>query len=258
MPDPDGRNPASSARWRPGDNTDCAVVIGGSRGVGAALTRLLAAEGTDVLVVCRRERPRLYQLVRHCVDLPGRVEVHLQDLTAPGAAQTVWDWVDLRQWRPRRLYLCASGGMELGTTPAQAMSLNAHAPVQIVSEAVDRGHRLTAWFLTSHQAHHVRTIEVEPAYRQVAETKKAGEEALLERARVWHPRGVRVGVASADVITDSVTTQLMERQNPGSLEDHLRRAGDKLPTTVEVAEWVLRLPTPGQRDSGAVLMSPYP
>lgn len=253
----DGRNPGLSARWRLYENTDCAVVVGGSRGVGAALTKILAARGTDVLVVCSRNRPRLRQLLRHCANLPGRVEVHMQDLTAVGAAQSVWDWVDLHQWCPHHLYLCASGGMEKDSTPERRVALNVHAPVQITAEAVNRGHRLTAWFLTSHQAHHIRTHAVEPSYRHVAETKKAGEEALLEMFSAWRARGVYVGIASADVIADSVTTQLMERQDPGSLERHRQRAGGHLPTTREVAEWLIKLPTPIALGTEVVLMSYY-
>lgn len=237
---------------------DSVIVVGGSRGVGAVLTRRLVAQGVNVLVVCRRERPRLYHLLRDCSAYPGRVEVLLLDLSQPGGADTIWDWIDLRQWRPGTVYLCASGGMEPGMGAQAIRQLNTHTPEQIIDVGARRGHRITAWLLTSHQAHFVQSVAVEPEYQAVALTKNAGEQAIVDRSPHWHRLGVRVGIASSDVISDSVTTMLMERNRPGSLQERRDLAGMELPTTEQVAEWLLGLQAPGTPRPSVVLMSPYP
>jgi uncharacterized protein len=64
------------------------IVTGASSGIGAALTRQLAAAGGRVAAVARR-RDRLEALAREMANAPGEVVPIAADLTEPNAAQRV-------------------------------------------------------------------------------------------------------------------------------------------------------------------------
>ncbi|MBI3067513.1 MAG: SDR family NAD(P)-dependent oxidoreductase [Betaproteobacteria bacterium] len=69
-----------------GLNGRCALVTGGSRGIGFGVARLLAAEGCHLHLVSRTavdlERARTSILAAH----PVNITCHALDLSAPGAA----------------------------------------------------------------------------------------------------------------------------------------------------------------------------
>jgi hypothetical protein len=65
-----------------------ALVTGASSGIGRALSRLLAGEGHDLIVVARR-RERLEELAAELAPGGARVEVVVADLTDPGDAAAV-------------------------------------------------------------------------------------------------------------------------------------------------------------------------
>ncbi len=87
------------------------------------------------------------------------------------------------------LVLNASGGMESGMAEDYALLLNRDAQVRVLEAALPllrEGSRVV--FVTSHQAHFIRTTPTMPEYEPVALSKRAGEDALralipsLERA----------------------------------------------------------------------------
>ena len=72
-------------------------------------------------------------------------------------------------------------------------------------------------FVTSHQAHFIRTVETMPEYVPVALSKRAGEDALRERIPELEAAGIEFVVVSGDMIEGTITATLLERANPGAI-----------------------------------------
>jgi hypothetical protein len=70
-----------------------ALITGASFGIGAAFARELAARKTDVVLVARSE-DKLQQIAKELQEqFQVQVEVIVQDLTTPGATQSIYDTV---------------------------------------------------------------------------------------------------------------------------------------------------------------------
>ena len=84
--------------------------------------------------------------------------------------------------------------MESGMADDYAMQLNRDAQVNVLDgrAAAARTTEPRVVFVTSHQAHFIRTIETMPEYLPVALSKRAGEDALRERIPALADDGHRV------------------------------------------------------------------
>ena len=122
--------------------------------------------------------------------------------------------------------LNASGGMESGMGEDYALVLNRDAQLNVLDAAVPlMGDGSRVVFVTSHQAHFIRTTPTMPEYEPVALSKRAGEDALRERIPGLAEQGIDFVVVSGDMIEGTITATLLERANPGAIADRRESAG---------------------------------
>ncbi|MEV4688207.1 SDR family oxidoreductase [Microbacterium sp. LWH3-1.2] len=203
-----------------------ALVTGSSRGIGADTARYLAQAGADVVINYRNKAPRAEKLATELRELGVQVLVVGADLTDPTSVQAMFDEVANTFGSLDILVLNASGGMESGMAEDYALLLNRDAQVNVLETALPilgEGSRVV--FVTSHQAHFIRTTPTMPEYEPVALSKRAGEDALRERIPALAERGVEFVVVSGDMIEGTITATLLERANPGAIAARREDAG---------------------------------
>lgn len=217
-----------------------ALVTGSSRGIGADTVRYLAQAGADVVINFRNKAPRAEKLASELRELGVQVLVVGADLTDPESVQAMFAEVERTFGLLDVLVLNASGGMESGMGEEYALQLNRDAQVRVLEAAVPlmrEGSRVV--FVTSHQAHFIRTTPTMPEYVPVALSKRAGEDALRERIPALAERGIGFVVVSGDMIEGTITATLLERANPGAIASRRESAG-KLYNVAEFAAEVAR------------------
>jgi len=218
-----------------------AIVTGSSRGIGAEVARLLAAEGAAVVVNYRQKAPRANKVVAGIEEAGGRAVAVGADLTAPEGARALVDAATENFGGLDILVLNASGGMESGLGEDYAMRLNRDAQLNMLNAAVEvmpAGSRVV--FVTSHQAHFIETVPTMPEYEPVARSKRAGEDALRAQLPVLEAKGISLVVVSGDMIEGTVTATLLDRARPGAIEARRADAG-KLYSVEEFGAEVARM-----------------
>ena len=217
-----------------------ALVTGSSRGVGADTVRYFAQAGADVVVNFRNKAPRAEKLAAEFRDFGVRALVQGADLTDPESVQEMMAAVKQEFGGLDILVLNASGGMESNMGEDYALRLNRDAQLSVLEAALPllgEGSRVV--FVTSHQAHFIRTTPTMPEYVPVAQSKRAGEDALRELIPDLEARGIGFTVVSGDMIEGTVTATLLNRLNPGAIEARREEAG-KLYNVAEFAAEVAR------------------
>jgi NAD(P)-dependent dehydrogenase (short-subunit alcohol dehydrogenase family) len=203
-----------------------ALVTGSSRGIGADTTRYLAEAGANVVINYRNKAPRAEKLATELRELGVEVLVVGADLTDPDSVQAMFDEVGRAFGSLDILVLNASGGMESGMAEDYALRLNRDAQVRVLETALPLlGDGSRVVFVTSHQAHFIRTTPTMPEYEPVALSKRAGEDALRERIPALSERGIGFVVVSGDMIEGTITATLLERANPGAIAARRDDAG---------------------------------
>src|SRR3954468_1583828 len=203
-----------------------AIVTGSSRGIGAEVAKLLAAEGAAVVVNYRQKAPRANKVVAGIEEAGGRAVAVGADLTSPEGAQALVDAAKEQFGGLDILVLNASGGMETGLGEDYAMRLNRDAQLNMLNaaaEAMPAGSRVV--FVTSHQAHFIETVPTMPEYEPVARSKRAGEDALRAQLPALEAKGISLVVVSGDMIEGTVTATLLDRARPGAIEARRADAG---------------------------------
>ncbi|WP_127818083.1 SDR family oxidoreductase [Microbacterium sp. CPCC 204701] len=203
-----------------------ALVTGSSRGIGADTARYLAEAGAKVVINYRNKAPRAEKLATELRELGVEVLVVGADLTDAASVQAMFDEVGRAFGGLDVLVLNASGGMESGMAEDYALLLNRDAQVSVLETALPllrEGSRVV--FVTSHQAHFIRTTPTMPEYEPVALSKRAGEDALRERIPDLVERGIEFVVVSGDMIEGTITATLLERANPGAIAARREDAG---------------------------------
>lgn len=217
-----------------------ALVTGSSRGIGADTVRYLAEAGADVVVNYRNKAPRAEKLAAELRGMGAQALVIGADLTDPESVQAMFAEVERAFGSLDVLVLNASGGMEAGMAEDYALRLNRDAQVTVLQAALPllrEGSRVV--FVTSHQAHFIRTTPTMPEYEPVALSKRAGEDALREFIPDLDERGIGFVVVSGDMIEGTITATLLERANPGAIASRRESAG-KLYNVSEFAAEVAR------------------
>ncbi len=212
-----------------------ALVTGSSRGIGADTVRYLAEAGADVVINYRNKAPRAEKLATQLRELGRRVLVVGADLTDPVSVGEMFQRVSEEFGRLDVLVLNASGGMETGLGEDYALRLNRDAQLNVLDGALPLlGDGARVVFVTSHQAHFIRTTPTMPEYEPVALSKRAGEDALRERIPALRERGIGFTVVSGDMIEGTITATLLERANPGAIAER-RDSSGKLYNVAEFA-----------------------
>ncbi|MFT4135130.1 SDR family oxidoreductase [Microbacterium sp.] len=203
-----------------------ALVTGSSRGIGADTVRYFAQAGANVVINFRNKAPRAEKLAAELRGLGVQVLVVGADLTDPVSVQEMFRAVEEVFGCLDILVLNASGGMEGGMAEDYALKLNRDAQVNVLETALPLlGDGSRVVFVTSHQAHFIRTTPTMDAYVPVALSKRAGEDALRERIPALEERGIGFVVVSGDMIEGTITATLLERVNPGAIASRRESAG---------------------------------
>ena len=203
-----------------------ALVTGSSRGIGADTAKYLAEAGARVAINYRNKEARALKLVAQIEDAGGSAIAIGADLTDPSSVATLIERVTDEFGGLDILVLNASGGMESGMAEDYAMKLNRDAQVDFVAAVrplLKPGSRIV--FVTSHQAHFIKTVATMPEYRPVALRKRAGEDALRALIPELSDAGIGFVVVSGDMIEGTMTATLLQRANPGVIEERKKSAG---------------------------------
>ncbi|QHC58612.1 SDR family oxidoreductase [Rathayibacter sp. VKM Ac-2760] len=202
------------------------LVTGSSRGIGADTVRYFAEAGASVVVNYRSKAPRATKLVEQITAAGGSAFAVGADLTDATSRSDLFAEIEQRLGGLDVLVLNASGGMESNMGEDYAMVLNRDSQVATLEAALPLlgdGSRIV--FVTSHQAHFIRTTPTMPEYEPVALSKRAGEDALRERIPALTERGIEFVVVSGDMIEGTITATLLERSNPGAISSRRESAG---------------------------------
>lgn len=203
-----------------------ALVTGSSRGIGADTATYFAAAGARVAINYRNKEARALKLVAQIAEAGGEAIAIGADLTDAQSIAGLVEAVKEEFGGLDILVLNASGGMESGMAEDYAMRLNRDAQVEFLQAArklLSAGSRVV--FVTSHQAHFIRTVETMPEYLPVALSKRAGEDALRELIPSLASDGIEFVVVSGDMIEGTITATLLQRANPGAIESRKQAAG---------------------------------
>jgi NAD(P)-dependent dehydrogenase (short-subunit alcohol dehydrogenase family) len=203
-----------------------ALVTGSSRGIGADTVRYFAQAGANVVINFRNKAPRAEKLAAELRSMGVEALVIGADLTDPESVQAMFSEVERTFGSLDVLVLNASGGMESGMGEEYALQLNRDAQVNVLATALPLlGDGSRVVFVTSHQAHFIRTTPTMPEYVPVALSKRAGEDALREQIPDLEDRGIGFVVVSGDMIEGTITATLLERANPGAIASRRESAG---------------------------------
>jgi NAD(P)-dependent dehydrogenase (short-subunit alcohol dehydrogenase family) len=203
-----------------------ALVTGSSRGIGADTLGYFAEAGASVVVNFRNKEARALKIVDSIKAGGGNAIAVGADLTEIESVKNMFETAKNAFGSIDILVMNASGGMEAGLGEDYAMRLNRDSQVNLLNTALpylSDGARVV--FVTSHQAHFIRTTPTMPEYLPVALSKRAGEDALRDLIPVLAKHNIGFVVVSGDMIEGTITATLLERANPGAIEARREGAG---------------------------------
>jgi 3-oxoacyl-[acyl-carrier protein] reductase len=219
-----------------------ALITGASRGIGAVVAQLLAERGADIVINYRSKGSRAEEVAAKIIVAGGRAVLAQADITNESDVSEMFATVAVECGKLDLLVLNASGGLEKDKSTDYAMDLNLTAQSRLVDyysrlrqralPLMQEGGRIV--FVTSHLAHFYDRKPVYEMYELVAASKYAGEQALRQRIPELLERGISLVVVSGDLIEGTITPKLMERAQPGFINERREQAGT-LPTVADFA-----------------------
>jgi NAD(P)-dependent dehydrogenase (short-subunit alcohol dehydrogenase family) len=227
-----------------------ALVTGSSRGIGADTVAFFAEAGASVVVNFRNKEARAQKIVDGIRDAGGTAIAVGADLTDPASVAAMFATAQKELGGLDILVMNASGGMEAGMGEDYAMRLNRDSQVALLKAALPvlaDGARVV--FVTSHQAHFIRSTPTMPEYEPVALSKRAGEDALRDMIPELAERGIGFVVVSGDMIEGTITATLLERANPGAIDARKSAAGKLYNVSEFAAEIALAAVEPVPADN---------
>jgi NAD(P)-dependent dehydrogenase (short-subunit alcohol dehydrogenase family) len=231
-----------------------ALVTGSSRGIGADTVGYFAAAGAAVVVNYRNKEARAAKIVEGIKAEGGQAIAVGADLTDAAAVAHMFAEAEKNFGKLDILVMNASGGMEAGMGEDYAMRLNRDSQVNLLKAALPHikdGGRVV--FITSHQAHFIRTTPTMPEYVPVALSKRAGEDALRDMIPTLAERSIGFVVVSGDMIEGTITATLLERANPGAIEARREGAGKLYNVSEFAAEIALAAVEPVPADNTRIV-----
>lgn len=212
-----------------------AFVSGGSRGVGEATAIALAERGFDVAITYREKQARAEAVVGRIQQLGRNAIAFGGDMTVPEERASLVS--NIRNWKSELgcLVLNASGGLEAGKPDDYPMLVNRDAQVGLVTDLRPlMSYDSTIAFVTSHWAHLYGQVEqLTPEYEVVAESKRKGEVALRGMQDSLTADGIRLLIATGDLIGGTATAMLLKRYYPEVYDSRCNDEG-KLITTQDM------------------------
>lgn len=227
-----------------------ALVTGSSRGIGADTINYFAEAGAKVVVNFRNKEARALKIVDAIKANGGEAIAVGADLTDEASVQAMFTAAKDAFGGLDILVMNASGGMEAGMGDDYAMKLNRDSQVNLLKAALNvlvDGARVV--FVTSHQAHFIRTTPTMDEYLPVALSKRAGEDALRDMIPELEARGIGFTVVSGDMIEGTITATLLERANPGAINARKESAGKLYNVSEFAAEVALAAVEPVPADN---------
>ena len=230
-----------------------ALITGASRGIGAAVAQLLAAEGAEIFINYRSKGSRAEEVAASIVAAGGKAILAQADITNEDDISIMFESIVKQCDRLDLLILNASGGLEKDKSIHYAMDLNLTAQLRLVDRSLplmNKGGRIV--FVTSHLAHFYDRKPVYEMYELVAASKYAGEQALRQRIPQLADLGISLVVVSGDLIEGTITPKLMERSQPGFINERREQAGS-LPTVADFAGAIAATCQDASLNSGATI-----
>ncbi len=213
-----------------------AVIVGGSRGIGAAAAKRLAQIGYRIVLTYRQRHRHAAEVAAAIAADGGNAEIVQLDICVDDDLRRIADMLARRETAIDVLILSASGGLERDQPATYAEAINVDAQQRIIDLLLPLmptgGHVV---FLTSHEAHFSDRVPPYGPYARVATSKRLGETRLRERGAEMIARAVELHVVSADIVVGTATAKLLEMSNPGLLDARRDQIG-KLPTVSDIAD----------------------
>lgn len=217
------------------------LITGGSRGVGQATALAFAENGWNVALTYRDKKDRAEKVKDQIISIGADAITIQGDITNKADIECMYQTV--QSWTPflNALILNASGGLERNKDENYPKQINIDGQLALIDKFRPMLKQdSTIVFVTSHWAHlYGRVKQLTEEYEVVAESKNLGEMAVRSQINNLGKYGIRLLVATGDVVDGTITAKLLERAHPG-LADSRRNEQGKLISTEDMGKAIVR------------------